>query len=104
MSWELLILLACPLMMLVCMKGMFSCNKDKGAKGKEAKGTEIQPEASQQDVQSLQVKMSELMEENQKLMQDMKDMKEIQSSEESPSKNVVRIKEGKEKRTNTGGS
>ncbi|UOR12062.1 DUF2933 domain-containing protein [Halobacillus amylolyticus] len=101
MSWELLILLACPLMMLFCMRGMFSGNKDKGGKGKETKSAGIQPEVSQQDVQSLQIQMAELIAENQKLMQDMNDMKEIQSSKESPSKNVVGIKEGQEKKTNT---
>ncbi|UOQ94007.1 DUF2933 domain-containing protein [Halobacillus shinanisalinarum] len=101
MSWELLILLACPLMMMFCMKGMFSGNKDRGEKGKETKSAEIQPKTSPQDVQSLQIKMAELMEENQKLMKEIKDMKETQSSKESPTKNVVGIKEGQEKKTNT---
>jgi hypothetical protein len=68
LSWELLILLACPLMMVFCMKGMFSGKK-------EAKGTE-QPQVSSQEIQSLQIKMADMMEQNHKLMKEIESMKE----------------------------
>jgi hypothetical protein len=100
MSWELLILLACPLMMLFCMKGMGG-NKEKNAK---AKANADQPQVSPSEMQSLQIKMAEMMEQNHKLMQEMQSMKESQPmkkfesmKEVQPMKeatsNVVELKE-----------
>lgn len=77
MEW--LLYLACPLMMLFCMKGMFTGNKDK-------KGNAPQSNVSQQEMQQLQIQMGEMMEQNHKLM------KELESRKPSPS-NVVELKE-----------
>lgn len=68
MSWEFLLLLACPLMMLFCMKGMFTGNKDK--KGKE----EVQ--LSEKDgLQEIQLQMAELIEQNHKLTEEVNTLK-----------------------------
>jgi hypothetical protein len=75
MDWSFLLLLACPLMMLFCMKGMFTGNKD-------SKASSAQSNASQQEIQQMQIKMAELMEQNQKLMREM-------DSQRSTSANVV---------------
>jgi uncharacterized protein (DUF3084 family) len=93
MNWELLLLLACPLMMLLCMKGMFGGSKDKDAKAKAN-----QPQVSPSEMQSLQMKMAEMMEQNQKLMNELQSMKESQSvkasqPEEQVHSNVVEMKE-----------
>ena len=77
MSWELLLLLACPLMMVFCMKGMFSGNK-------ESKGDQTQ----QSDLQSLQLKMADLMEQNHKLSQEMENLK----NPKSEVSNVINLK------------
>jgi uncharacterized protein (DUF3084 family) len=87
MNWELLILLACPLMMLFCMKGMMGGNKEKDAKAKAD-----QPQVSPSEMQSLQIKMAEMMEQNHKLMKEMQSMKEAQPVKEASS-NVVELKE-----------
>lgn len=79
MDWSLLALLACPLMMLFCMKGMFTGNKD-------TKANSAQSNVSQQELQQLQIKMGEMMEQNHKLM------KELESRKQSPS-NVIELKE-----------
>ncbi|MFD2216548.1 DUF2933 domain-containing protein [Metabacillus endolithicus] len=79
MGWETLLLLACPLMMLFCMKGMFSGNKEK-----ETKGNPTQ----QSDFQSLQIKMADLIEQNHKLTQEVENLK-TQTSEDS---NIVKLK------------
>lgn len=90
MSWTLLLLLACPLMMLFCMKGMFTGNKDQ--KGKESHSRQgVQPETSGGDLQSLQIRMADLMEQNEELK------KEVQSMKESRLANVVDLKEGQGK-------
>jgi len=39
---ETLLLLACPLMMLFCMKGMFSGNKEKETKGNPTQQSDFQ--------------------------------------------------------------
>jgi hypothetical protein len=59
-----LLLLACPLMMLFCMKGMFTGNKDSK---KESSSSNV----SQQEMQQMQIQMAELMEQNQKLKKEM---------------------------------
>jgi hypothetical protein len=74
---EWLLLLACPLMMLFCMKGMFTGNK---------KDNTPQSNVSQQEMQQLQIRMGEMMEQNHKLM------KELESRKPLPS-NVVELKE-----------
>jgi FtsZ-binding cell division protein ZapB len=76
MSWELLLLLACPLMMLFCMKGMFTGNKDK----KSASNNVAQQGVQQSDIQSIQVKMEELMEQNHELMTEINEMKKAQGN------------------------
>jgi sensor histidine kinase YesM len=78
MNWSLLLLLACPLMMLFCMKGMFTGNKDSK--------TTAESNASQQELQQMQIKMAEMMEQNQKLM------REMESKKATPS-NVVELNE-----------
>lgn len=88
MDWSLLLLLACPLMMLLCMKGMFSGNKEK----EKAKGQQnVQSETSGEDLQTLQIRMADLMEQNEELK------KEVQSMKESRSTNVLDLNEGQEK-------
>lgn len=75
MEW--LLVLACPLMMLFCMKGMFTGNKEK-------KESSPQSNVSQQEMQQLQIQMGEMMEQNNKLMN------ELESRKQSPS-NVVEL-------------
>ena len=77
MEW--LLLLACPLMMLLCMKGMFTGNKD-------SKNNSAQSNVSNQELKQLQIKMGEMMEQNHKLM------KELESRNQLPS-NFVDLKE-----------
>jgi hypothetical protein len=73
MTWvQILLLLACPLMMLFCMKGMFSGNKDKNTKADHQ-----QP--SQADVQALQIKVADLIEQNHALTKEMQSLKEKQN-------------------------
>jgi len=81
MNWSYLLLLACPLMMLFCMKGMFSGNKDK-------KGDAPQSGVSSQELRDLQIKMADLMEQNQKLTREVQAMKGSHS-------NVVELNEEK---------
>lgn len=87
MDWQLLLLLACPLMMLFCMKGMFT-----GKKEKKEKSQDTLPQPSQQDLQSLQIKMADLMEQNEKLNAEVQSLKKPQAS------NVVDLKKGQEKK------
>jgi translation elongation factor P/translation initiation factor 5A len=73
MDWSLLLLLACPLMMLFCMKGMFTGNKD-------SKTSSTQSNASQHEIQQMQIQMADLMEQNQKLMKEMQSVKGTSSN------------------------
>ncbi len=88
MNWlQLLTLLACPLMMIFCMKGMFSGNKD-------SKAGSAQANVSRQEIQNLQIKMADLMEQNQNLMKELKAEKGspsnvVELSEEQSSKRVI---------------
>jgi hypothetical protein len=68
MEWlSILAFLACPLMMLLCMKGMFSSNsKCKTDSSKVTSGV---------DMKSLQVQMDGLLEQNQKLMREVESLK-----------------------------
>lgn len=79
MNWlQLLAFLACPLMMLFCMKGMFGGNKNK-------KTGWVQTSVSRQEFQQLQIKMADLMEQNHKQMKEIEDLKAKQSN------NVVQL-------------
>ncbi|MGF9714960.1 MULTISPECIES: DUF2933 domain-containing protein [Paenibacillus] len=79
MNWlQLLAFLACPLMMLFCMKGMFGGNKNK-------KTGAVNTSVSQQESQQLQIKMADLMEQNHKQMKEIEDLKAKQSN------NVVQL-------------
>lgn len=69
MNWELLLLLACPLMMVFCMKGMFSGSKNKEVK-KEAQ------QLRQGDLQTVQQQVAELMEQNNKLIEEVHSLKQ----------------------------
>lgn len=90
MSWEFLLLLACPLMMLFCMKGMFSGNKSKDSK----ENSNNQLQTSQHDeLQSVQLKMADLMEQNHQLMKEVKSLKES----ESKGRNVVQLEKNQDK-------
>jgi hypothetical protein len=89
MDWTLLLLLACPIMMLFCMKGMFGGNKDK-----DVKTDAVQNGVSQQEMQQLQIKMAEMMEQNQKLMNELESMKDkpsnvVELSEEAAAKRNI---------------
>ncbi|MDK8642999.1 MULTISPECIES: DUF2933 domain-containing protein [Bacillati] len=66
---QILILLLCPLMMLFCMKGMFSGNKDK------IKNSDHQ-QVSQTELQSLHIKMADLIEQNHNLTKEIHSLKE----------------------------
>jgi hypothetical protein len=86
MEWlSILAFLACPLMMLFCMKGMFSGNKDKEVKN-------VQPQVSPQDLQTMQIRMAEMMEQNHKLMKEIETIKTSTSTQETAS-NVVELRE-----------
>jgi hypothetical protein len=80
MDWSLLLLLACPLMMLFCMKGMFTGNKDKKSENnaiQQGNQAEVPNE-----IQSIQLKMAELMEQNHELMNEIKEIKKAQGNNE----------------------
>lgn len=84
MSWEFLLLLACPLMMLFCMKGMFGGDKNKDSK----ENSNSQLQTSQQDeLQSVQLKMADLMEQNHQMMEEIKSLKASKSKDS----NVVQL-------------
>ncbi|WP_336788284.1 DUF2933 domain-containing protein [Paenibacillus sp. MMO-177] len=77
MQWlSILAVFACPLMMLFCMKGMFSGHKHSSAK-KDCHNS------SNQNVQSLQLKMAELMEQNHKLTKEIENLKQASNTAES---------------------
>jgi hypothetical protein len=80
MEWlSILAFLACPLMMLFCMKGMF---------GSKSKSKESLKATSEVDMKNLQINMTKLMEQNQKLMKEVESLK-------GKSTNVVDLKESK---------
>lgn len=88
MDWlQLLAFLACPLMMLFCMKGMFSGSKD-------TKTGSTQNQVSQHEMQQLQIQMADLMEQNHKLIREMETLKAkpsnvIELTEEKISKREI---------------
>lgn len=70
MNWlQLVALLICPLMMLFCMKGMFTHNKDKHTTSDHQQ--DLSPEW-----QSLQIKIAELTEKNDNLEKEIQALKE----------------------------
>jgi len=65
MNWlQILPLLLCPLMMLFCMKGMFSGNKDKN---KESNHQQV----SATELQALQIQVADLIEQNHNLKKEV---------------------------------
>jgi hypothetical protein len=86
MEWlSVLAVLACPLMMLFCMKGMFTGNKD-------SKTSSPQSNVSQHELQQMQIKMGELMEQNHKLIKELESRKHsnvVELHEESASKRGI---------------
>ncbi|MBS2762936.1 MULTISPECIES: DUF2933 domain-containing protein [Bacillus] len=84
MTWlQILLFLACPLMMLFCMKGMFSGHKDKNTKTD-------QQLTSPKELQTLQKKMAELIEQNHKLTKEKESLKD--KSPEAIRRNVKELK------------
>jgi hypothetical protein len=64
MQWlQSLALLACPLMVIACMIGLFSA----GRGSKKTSSTDV----TAQEIQRLQIQMAELIEQNQKLKMQM---------------------------------
>jgi hypothetical protein len=76
MEWLTLLLFAlCPLMMLFCMRGMFTGNKKESNKPHN-----ITSSSEPSEMQSLQLKMAELMEQNHQLMKEVESIKQIKTS------------------------
>ncbi|MFS0558313.1 hypothetical protein [Brevibacillus centrosporus] len=68
MTWlQIVALLACPLMMLLCMKGMFSKKGCHTAHGKQ--------EIVSDDIQQLKNKVTELSEQNRNLINEIQSIK-----------------------------
>jgi cytochrome c-type biogenesis protein CcmH/NrfG len=74
MTWlQIVSLLACPVMMLFCMRGMLSKNSCKNMKhGNQG--------ASSEQFQQLQQKVAELSEQNHHLMKELRSMKNTEVS------------------------
>ncbi|UOF92339.1 DUF2933 domain-containing protein [Fodinisporobacter ferrooxydans] len=87
MNWSLLLLLACPLMMLFCMKGMFGGKKDGGSHGETETSVITQTKFNR-----MQIQMADLIEQNHNLMKEIQALKES-SLQESSFSNVVDLKE-----------
>ncbi|WP_170007212.1 DUF2933 domain-containing protein [Bacillus fonticola] len=88
MSWiPLLLLAACPIMMLFCMKGMSGGKKEKCNTSKAKTGLE-----KPNDVQTLEMQVAELMAKNEELT------KSVQALKSSPSHNSGQVIELKQKR------
>ncbi|WP_199622537.1 DUF2933 domain-containing protein [Paenibacillus alkalitolerans] len=80
MQWlQVLALLACPLMMLFCMKGMFGGSKESKTASAQSHGTDIV-------IQQLQIHLADLMEQNHKLMKEIETLK-------STSSNIIELTE-----------
>ena len=79
MQWlQILAVLACPLMMLFCMKGMF------GGKGHHSHKNSGQSHwaSTSEEVKALQIKMAELIEQNNKLTKEIQALKNVAPAEE----------------------
>ncbi len=80
MQWlNILAVLACPLMMIFCMKGMFTGHKKTDGKV----NTNSQAGVSTQELQSLQIKMADLIEQNHQLSKEVQSLKQSQTTKES---------------------
>lgn len=78
MNWLTLLYLACPLMMIFCMAPMFRKGKNNQSNGQgktNGYGPQSVPSQSPEDIQALQLRIADLMEENHSLKQ------QIQSAE-----------------------
>lgn len=73
MDWSLLLALICPLMMIFCMKGMSGHNHGD-------KTSCEQPRVSEQELQSMNAKMAEIMEQNSYLLKELQSLKESMSA------------------------
>lgn len=84
MEWlTLSILLACPLIMLFCMRGMHGGKKGHThhhGKGDEKQTVTEEGKVSQQQWETLQTQMAALTEENRHLKQEVESMKASQST------------------------
>jgi len=76
MDWSILLTLLCPLMMLFCMKGMFSGHKH--GDGNRTEQSQVSPE----EFQVLQTKMNELTEQNAHLLKEMQSLKQSRANAE----------------------
>jgi hypothetical protein len=90
MSWTLLLLLACPLIMLFCMKGMFGGTKNKDTE--EPSSSQLQA-SSQEEKESVPLKMADVMEENHQLREEVKSLK----GSESKHANTGRLENNQDK-------
>ena len=72
MQWSTLLYLVCPIMMIYCMIGM--------RKPKDTKKRSEEPGTTQQEVQQLQIKMAEMMEQNQHLSREIQTLKQQRNS------------------------
>jgi hypothetical protein len=72
MSWTLLLLLACPVIMLFCMKGMIGGNKNKSAE--EHNSNHFQG-SSQGEGEAVPLRMADVIEENHQLREELKFLK-----------------------------
>lgn len=92
--------LACPAMMLFCMKGMFG-GKKKDAKGQGQMNTQnVQAPIPQtaEDIQALQLRIADLMTENHTLKQQAQDSDASDFHVSSPSNVVLFADEHRERK------
>lgn len=76
MNWlNILAVLACPLMMVLCMGGMFMGKKENGGK----KASVEQTGSSEQELQSLQIQMADLIEQNHHLAREIQSLKQSEA-------------------------
>lgn len=80
MTWQTVLTLLCPLMMLFCMRGMFGGKKDHE---QSSMPQTDKSHVSSEEVQALQIKMAELMEQNHNLTKELQAIKESKSGIET---------------------
>lgn len=87
MQWlSILAALACPLMMVFCMKGMLGGHKH-GAK----ENTSSELGVTSQELQSLQIKMAELMEQNHHLSKEIESLKQPTKESSKLNENSINV-------------
>lgn len=69
MNWSFLLFLACPLMMIFCMAPMFRRGKNDQSKGQGEMNVPGPQSVSTEQIQALQLRVADLMEENHSLKQ-----------------------------------